>query len=78
MKSIQDLQRMITHLDERLDFAPALQLLGTHALRDLPWVALDASNDSVGVWSLLGTIIELLDDDDLLASLAALKDECDL
>jgi len=30
------------------------------------------------VWTLLGTIIELLYDDDLLASLAALKDDCNL
>lgn len=30
------------------------------------------------VWTLLGAIIELLYDDDLLASLAALEDDCNL
>ena len=40
--------------------------------------ALDASNDGMRVWTLLCTIVELLYDDDLLASLAALKDDCNL
>ena len=68
----------LSHLDERLDLAPLRELLRTHALGDLQWVALDASNDSVGVRPLLGALIELLDDDHLLPRLAALEDDCDL
>lgn len=32
----------------------------------------------MGVWAVLCTVIELLDDDDLLARLAALKEDSDL
>ena len=67
-----------THLDERLDLAPLRELLRTHALGDLQWVALDASNDSVGVGALLGALIELLDDNDLLARLTAGQNDGDL
>jgi hypothetical protein len=32
----------------------------------------------MGVWALLGTIIDLLYDNDLFASLTALEDDCNL
>ena len=67
-----------TDLDERLDLAPLRHLLRAHALRHLEWVTLDAGDDGMGVWPLLGALVELLDDDDLLAGLAALEDDGDL
>lgn len=67
-----------THLDERLDFAPLRQLLRTHTLRHFQRVALNARHDCVGVRSLLCTLIQLLDNNDLLACLAASKHNCDL
>jgi hypothetical protein len=67
-----------THLDERLDFTSPREFLGSHAFSHLPGVAFDASNDSMGVWALLSTIIELLYDDDLLASLATLENDGNL
>ena len=67
-----------THFDKRFDFAPLRQPLCTHALRHLERVALDTGNDSVRVGSLLCTLIQLLDDYDLLSCLAAGKDDCDL
>ena len=67
-----------THLDERLDLAPLRNLLGAHTLRHLEGVTLDAGNDSMGVWPLLGALVQLLDDDDLLTRLAALEDDSDL
>ena len=69
---------MTTHLDEGLDFAPLRQLLLAHTLCYLEGVTLDAGNDGVRVWPLLGALIELLDDDHLLPRLAALEDDCDL
>ena len=62
---------MVTDLDEGLDLAALGQLLRTHTLRYLEGVTLDAGNDSMGVGALLGALVELLDDDDLLARLAA-------
>jgi len=69
---------MGAHLDERLDTVPPLQLLGAHSPRDLSGVTLNASNNSVGVWPFLGSFIDLLDNDDLLACLTALQDDGDL
>lgn len=71
-------KRRSTHLDERLDLAPLRNLLRAHALRHLEGVTLDAGNDRMGVGSLLGALVELLDDDDLLTRLAALEDDGDL
>ena len=68
----------IAYLDEGLDLAPLGELLRTHALGHLEGVALDAGDDGVGVWPLLGALIELLDDDDLLPRLAALENDRDL
>ena len=69
---------MNTYLDERLNLAALRNLLRTHALRYLERVTLDAGNDSMGVWPLLGALVQLLDDDDLLTRLAALEDDSDL
>ena len=66
------------HLDERLDLASPCNLLLTHPPRHFSGVAFDAGNDGVGVWSLLGTVIELLDDNDLFAGLATLEADGDL
>ena len=67
-----------TDLDERLDFTPLRDLLLAHPFCYFSWVALDAGNNSVGVRSLLGALIELLDDDDLLPRLAPLQHDRDL
>lgn len=69
---------MSTHLDEGLDLAPFRQLLLAHALRYLQRVTLDASNDRVGVRSLLCALIQLLDHNDLLSGLASLEDDRNL
>lgn len=42
-----------TYLDEGLDLAPLLNALLAHAAGDLAGVAVDTSNDGVGVRSLL-------------------------
>ena len=48
--------------------------MGTHLQR----VALDAGNDRVGVRPVLGALIHLLDDNDLLACLTSAQDNRDL
>ena len=69
---------MKTYLDERLDLAALRNLLRTHTLRYLERVTLDAGNDRMGVGPLLGALVELLDDDDLVARLTALEDDRNL
>jgi hypothetical protein len=66
------------YLDEGFDLAPPCKLLGSHALGHLPRVALDTSNDGMWIRTLLVTVIDLFYDDDLLAGLATLKDDCNL
>lgn len=53
-------------LDERLDFGSLCDLLGTHTLGHLGRVSLNAGSDNVGERLVLGAVIELLDDDNLL------------
>ena len=67
-----------THLNERFDFASPREPFRSHALGHLPGVALDASNDSMWVWALLSTVVELLYDDNFLAGLATLEHDCNL
>jgi hypothetical protein len=67
-----------THLDEGLDLTPPLNLLRAHALCDLERVALNASHNGMRVWALLGSLVELLDYDDLLAGMATLENDRDL
>jgi len=69
---------MNADLDEWLYFAAFLDESRTHALGNFPWVALNACNNGMRVWSLLGTFIMLFDDDDLLACLAAVQNDSDL
>jgi hypothetical protein len=66
------------HLDERFDFTPPRKLRRTHSLGHFPRIALDSNNNGVRIRALLGTIVDLLDDDDLPACLAALEDDGDL
>jgi hypothetical protein len=66
------------YLDEGFDLTPPRKPLRPHALGYFPRVTLDTTNDSVWIRALLGTIVELFYDDDLLAGLATLKDDCDL
>jgi hypothetical protein len=67
-----------TYLDERLDLAPFRQLLRTHTLRHLERVALNSSNDRMGIRALFRPLIKLLDDDHLVPGLPALKDDGNL
>ncbi len=60
-----------TNLDEWFDLTPFCKLLRTHPLGHFQWVTLDASNDRMGVWSFLGSLIQLLDNDDFLACLTS-------
>ena len=69
---------VVDGLDEGLDLAPARDALGAHALVDLERVALNAGNDGVGVRALLGAVVVLLDDDNLLTGLATSKNDGDL
>lgn len=62
-----------TRLDEGLDLGPTSETGLAHPLCRLARVALDASDDGVRVGSLLGALIELLDHNDLLASLPPLQ-----
>lgn len=71
-------QNFKTHLNKRLDLAPVCQLFLTHTPRYFPGVPLDASDNSMRVWSLLGALIQLFDNDDLLAGLTALEHDCNL
>src|SRR6266699_738069 len=68
----------MTHLDEGLHFASVGHLLLTHTPCHFSGVALDSGNDSVGVRSGLGALIQLLDDDNLFASLTALENDSNL
>ena len=56
---------VVDGLDEWLNLAPLLDLLGAHSSGDLRWVSLDADNESVGEWMGFGAGIVWLDDDDL-------------
>ena len=67
-----------TYLDEGFYFLPPRKLLCPHAPGHFPGIALDASNDSMRIRALFSTIIDLLYDDDLFASLTALKDDSNL
>ena len=66
------------HLDERFDLTPLLQPLCAHAPGYFARVTLDPSNNGMRVRSLLGAFVILLDNDDLLAGLAALQHDGDL
>jgi hypothetical protein len=64
-------------LDERLDSLSLLSLLLRHSLSDWERSLLNTDNQSVTVRSRLGTLIEDLNDDGLLTSLASLSEHND-
>lgn len=70
--------RFETHLDERLNLAPLGQLLRSHSFRHLERVTLDTGDNGMREWSLLGTLIVLLDNDDFPSGLASLEDNRNL
>ena len=62
-----------------LTFFTPRKLLRPHAPEcHFPGIALDASNNSMRIRALFSTIIDLLYDDDLFASLTALEDDSNL
>lgn len=67
-----------TYLDEGFYFLPPRKLLRPHAPGHFLGIALDASNDSMRIRALFSTIIDLLYDDNLFASLSALEDDGNL
>jgi hypothetical protein len=67
-----DERNSTTHLDKGLNLVSCSQLLLTHTFRHFSWVAFDACNDGVGIWSLFCALIQLSDDNDLLSCLATL------
>jgi hypothetical protein len=67
-----------THPNERFNFAPFGDLLGTHSSCDLSGITFNAGNDGVGVGSLLRSFVGLLDDDHFLSGMSAGKDNSNL
>ncbi len=66
---------VVDGLDKGLDLA-ALVLAGlAHTAGDLQRVPLDTGHERVGEGMLLGAVILGLDDDDLLAGIAASRDD---
>ena len=66
---------VVDDFDEGLDFAALVLSLLRHASRDLLWVALDAGDDGVWEGVLFAAVVLWLDDDDLLAGVAAARDD---
>jgi hypothetical protein len=71
-------RRAKSHLDKRLDFVPLRYGLLPHSFGHFSRVSLDAGDDGMGVRSLLGAFIKLLDDDHLFPSLSPLENNSDL
>ena len=67
-----------THPNERFDFTPLGDFLGTHSACYLSGITFDAGNDGMGVGSLLRSFIGLLDDDHFFPGMSAGKDNRDL
>ena len=59
-------QAHTTYLDEWLDLAAASELLGAHTLVDLERVALNTSGNHIREAVLLGALILLLDNNNLI------------
>ncbi len=59
---------VVDHLNEWLDFGSLLDSLLAHATSDFRRVALNACDQSVGEWVLLGALVDWLNDDDLSIS----------
>jgi hypothetical protein len=71
-------KRFKTNLQERLDFAPELNLPLGHALGDLPWVPVDARDESVSEGFVARPVVVRLHDHGLPASVSARQDQDDL
>ena len=67
-----------SYLEERLHFIPLRDRLFAHALGDLSRVPIDTGDDGMRVRSLLGSLVKLLDHDNLSSGLSALEDDGDL
>jgi hypothetical protein len=67
-----------SHLDKRLDLVPLRHCLLPHSLGHFSGVSLDAGDNGMRVWSLLGALIKLLDDDHLFPCLSPLENDGDL
>lgn len=68
---------VVDDLDERLDLGALGNTVLAHAAGDLLRVTLDAGNESVREGVGLGALVDRLDDDDLLACIAATGDDGD-
>lgn len=68
----------VDSLEEWLDFVPLCNRLFAHALGHFSWVSLNASDNGVWVRSILGSLVELFDYDNLSSGLSALEDNGDL
>ena len=64
---------LITYFYKRLDLCPPLHLLLVHTLRDFERVALNASDESEGVFALLVSVVQRLHNDNLLARMSPLE-----
>jgi len=69
---------VVYDLQERLDLAPLCELLGSHPLCDFTRVAVYTSDDSMGVWAGLGTLVRSLEDHGFAAGVASREDDADL
>ncbi len=75
MKVIKNLNS--THLQERLDLAPELDLPLGHAFRHLPGVPVDTGDESVAEGLVAGALVVGLDDDSLATGVSASQDQDD-
>ena len=69
---------VVHNLNERLDLRAPADLLLRHSVSHLEGGAIDARHKSVTIMTLLGTIVKILDDNSLLAGVAAVEDDNDL
>ena len=70
--------KYISHLKERLDTGPLLNLLLGHALGDHPWVSIDAGDESVAKGFVRGSIIVGLNNDGLASGKSTGQDKDNL
>lgn len=77
-KLFANIYMVSTHLNERLDRTPTLKLLLTHTPSHFTRVTLYTGNDGMWVGPVFGSIIVLLNNDDLFTRLTALEDNGNL
>jgi hypothetical protein len=56
-----------------LDFGSFCDLFLAHSLGDLERVTFDTSDNGVRIWTVLGSLVKVFDDDSFLTGLTALK-----